>query len=137
MAGALAERREAELPLPEREPRLRPVPGRGRRPASSRARLQTRLAQRLIIFGVCVALLAVGRVALTFAVVQKNLQTNAVVHQQTALSNDNARLAEQVASQGSTARVHRLAVDRYGLVTAVDVRYLTVHSGSATSSRGQ
>jgi hypothetical protein len=137
VAGALAERREAELPLREREPRVRPVPGRGRRPSHSRARLQTRLAQRLIIFGVCVAFLAAGRVALTFAVVQKNLQTNAVVHQQTALSNDNARLAERVAQFGSTTRVHQLAVNRYGLVPATDVRYLSVHGGSATSGRGQ
>ena len=137
MAGALAERREAELPLREREPRVRPVPGRARRPSSNRARLQTRVAQRLIVFGVCVALLAVGRVALTFAVVQKNLQTNAVVHQQTALSNDNARLAERVAQFGSTTRVHQLAVNHYGLVPAVDWRTLTVHGGSATSGRGQ
>jgi cell division protein FtsL len=131
VAGAQAARRQTARPLPEEdERRLRPVPGRRRRPSVV---LHSRLATRLIVFGVCIALLAVGRVALTFAVVQKNLQTSAVIKQERTLRNDNMNLADQVAMQSANARVQKLAKQKYGLVPANDQRFLWVHAGAVSS----
>ena len=130
MAGAQAARRQTARPLPDEERRLRPVPGRRRRPSVV---LHSRLATRFIVFGICVALLAVGRVALTFAVVQKNLQTSTVIKQEGVLRDVNMNLADKVSQQSATALVQRRATKQFGLVPAGDVRYLTVHSGVASS----
>ena len=73
----------------------------------------------------CLALLAVGRVTLSFAVVQKNLQSEAVVRQQRAVAADTAKLQEEVARLSAAPRVRRLAIQRYGLVPAQGVVYLT------------
>jgi len=132
VAGAQAARRQTARPLQEdEERRLRPVPGRRRRPSIA---LHSRLATRLIAFGVCVALLAAGRVALSFAVVQKNLQTSALLKQERALRDDNMNLADLVAQQSASGKVQNLAKKRYGLVLGDPPIFLLVHSG-ATGSR--
>ena len=78
-----------------------------------------------MLFAVCLALLAVGRVTLSFAVVQKNLQTEAVVRQQRSVSADNAKLQQEIARLSASPRIRQLAMERYGLVPAQGVVYLT------------
>ena len=80
------------------------------------------------------ALLAAGRVALSFAVVQKNLQTSALIKQERALRDDNMNLADLVAQQSASGKVQNLAKKRYGLVFGDPPIFLLVHSG-ATGSR--
>ena len=130
MAGAQAARGQTARPLPEEERRLRPLPGR-RRPSFI---LRSKPATRLIAFGVCVALLAVGRVAITFAVVQKNLQTSTLMTQEGVLRDNNMNLADEVAQQSATALVQKRATKTYGLIQADDVRYLTLPPDAASSA---
>jgi cell division protein FtsB len=130
VAGALAQREAETLTGRPRRPRsLAAAPNDDAR-RQPRTVVRSRLGTRLIAFGVCLALLAVGRVTLSFAVVQKNLQTNAVVRQQRALVDENSSLSEELARLASTLRVQRLATSRYGLVPADDVRYLVPRSAS-------
>jgi cell division protein FtsL len=93
--------------------------------------LRRRPGVLLIAFAVAVALLAVGRVTLSFAVVQKNMDTEALVREQRALAAENARLQDQLAGLMATPRLRELAITRYGLVpvTAQDTIYL---DGSGT-----
>jgi hypothetical protein len=86
----------------------------------------------LIVFGVCVALLAAGRVALTFAVVQKNMQTSSVIKQERALRDDNMSLAALVAQQGGSSKVQNLA-KKMGLVQGDTPVFLRVHPRAAGS----
>lgn len=130
MAGAQAARGQTARPLPEEERRLRPLPGRRR----SSFILRSKPATRLIAFGVCVALLAVGRVAITFAVVQKNLQTSTLMTQEGVLRDNNMNLADEVAQQSATALVQKRATKTYGLIQADDVRYLTLPPDAASSA---
>lgn len=134
MRSALAERERA-VPAPERERRALEVV---RRPAGRRRLgLRQRPGLLLVGFAVCLALLAVGRVTLSFAVVQKNLQTETLVRQQRALEADNVRLQEQIARLAATPRVRMLAIERHGLVPAQGVIYLdggiAGDAGGATS----
>ena len=78
-----------------------------------------------MLFAVCLALLAVGRVTLSFAVVQKNLQTEAIVSQQRSVAADNAKLEQEIARLSASPRIRQLAMERYGLVPAQGVVYLT------------
>jgi hypothetical protein len=132
VAPAQAARRQTARALPEEEKqRLRPVPGRRPRSRPSRG-LHSKLATRLIVFGVCVALLAAGRVALTFAVVQKNMQTSSVIKQERALRDDNMSLAALVAQQSGSGKVQNLA-KKMGLVQGDAPVFLHVHPGTAGS----
>jgi hypothetical protein len=79
-----------------------------------------------------VALLAVGRVALTFAVVQKNLQTSSVIKQERALRDENMTLAALVDQQSGSSKVQSLA-KKMGLVTGDAPVFLRVHPGAAGS----
>ena len=132
MAGAVAARRETAQPYEDERRQLAPVPPRRprRRPLPS-GRPST--ATWVIVFAVVVALLAVGRVTLSFAVVQKSLQTDAVVHQQRSVVTENAALAEQVAELSAAARVRARAVHDYHLVQADDVRYVPSPARSTTA----
>ena len=123
------------LPAPERHdergparvPQRRPV----HRPASAprpRRRLQA-LPARVIVFGVLLAVLAAGRVALSFAVVQKNLQTDTVARQFHAVQAQNQQLAETAATLSSALAVRNTAVMRYHLIVPPDVVFITVHPG--------
>lgn len=110
-------------------PSVRRVPRRRSRP-QARARISWRLVAVLI----CLGALCVGRVALSFAVVQKSLQTDAVVRAQSQLASENESLSEDVARLSSSIRIHNVAANRLGLVAATNIQYLTVH-GVATASR--
>ena len=79
-----------------------------------------------VIFVVCLTVLAVGRVALSFAVVQKTIETDAVVREQRALTAENAQLKEDLAQLGSTVRIRHIAENQLGLVDADHVLYLRV-----------
>jgi hypothetical protein len=72
-------------------------------------------------------------VALSFAVVQKSLQTDAVVRAQGQLASENQSLSEEVARLSSSIRIHNVALNRLGLVAATNVQYLTVHGVAAAS----
>jgi len=119
--GTLAEREWAPPREAERRPDIRVV----RRPARRRGLgLRQRPGVWLVAFAVCLALLAVGRVTLSFTVVQKNMQTEAMVRQQRAVQADNVRLQEEIARLAATPRLRRLAIERHGLVPAQGVIYL-------------
>jgi cell division protein FtsL len=117
------ERRRDSLTVVDRGPRRRRGLGMRQRPAAW-----------LVAFAVCVALLAVGRVTLSFAVVQKNMETEALVREQRALRSENARLQEQLAGLMATPRLRELAMERFGLVPAQNVIYLDgVTAGGAAA----
>ena len=67
--------------------------------------------------------LAVGRVALSFAVVQKTLQTDAVVREQRLVSARNDQLEGTLADLGSTLRIRHIAQSQLGLVDASHISY--------------
>ena len=105
------------------------------RAPSQRSRSAARPAPRLLsrhlfVFVIVLAILGAGRVTLSFAVVQKSLQTGAAARETTRLTASNARLSDQVAALSATSRIRAIAVNKLRLVPAVNVRYLTV---SATS----
>ena len=108
------------------------------RAPSQRGRSVVRPAQRLLsrrLFAIVIvlALLGAGRVTLSFAVVQKSLQTDAVVRTQSQLASENESLSEEVARLSSSIRIHNVALSRLGLVAATNVQYLTVHGAGAAS----
>ena len=76
-----------------------------------------------IIFVGCLTVLAVGRVALSFAVVQKSLQTDAIVHEERRISDQNGELREKVAQLGSPVRISNIAQNQLGLVNATHFSY--------------
>jgi cell division protein FtsL len=127
MAAAAQARRAAAAPRRREQPEHVPArPAARRAPQAQRARL-TRV---FVIFVICLTVLAVGRVALSFAVVQKTLQTEAVVREERALSAENAQLAEKLAQMGSTVRIRHIAETQLGLVDADHVQYLWVAKGT-------
>lgn len=124
MARAAAAPRPA--PRYEDEPRVvrsRRSPARG---ISLEPALRARAARFFFVFVICLAVLGVGRVALSFAVVQKTIETDAVVREQRALTAENAQLAEDLAQLGSTVRIRHIAENQMGLVDADHVQYLRV-----------
>ena len=92
-----------------------------------RAAQRTRLTRAFVVFVACLTVLAVGRVALSFAVVQKSLQTDAVTREVGRLSAQNQRLQEIVANQGSSVNIRKIAEKQLGLVVPAHVQYLKVH----------
>ena len=106
------------------------APQRRSRPAARPA--QRVLPRHLFVFVIILALLGAGRVTLSFAVVQKSLQTGATAHEITRLTTNNVRLSNQVAALSATSRIRTIAVNELHLVPATDVRYLTVHATSGT-----
>jgi cell division protein FtsL len=78
-----------------------------------------------IVFVGCLTVLAVGRVALSFAVVQKTLQTDAIVREERQISDKNAQLQEKVAQLSSTPRIRHIAETQLGLVDASHVLFPT------------
>lgn len=128
------------LPAPaRRETERRLVDAPQRRPAGASAPApRTRghsLPARLLVFGMLLAVLAVGRVALSFAVVQKNLQTDAVARQYRALDAQNQQLAETAAGLSSALAVRNVAVKKYHLIVSPSAQFITVpagHTGTRT-----
>jgi len=124
------DRRETERRSPAR-PQRRPARAPARAPSRA-ARLSHRsLATRLIVFGVLVAGLGAGRVALSFAVVQKNLATDGVAGQVRSVQARNQQLAEQAATLSSALTVRNVAQKKYHLAIAPDVVFITVHAHHA------
>lgn len=121
MRAALAESERVQAPPAGRRRSLQVVQ---RPPATRGLGLRHRPGLLLIGFAVCLALLAVGRVTLSFAVVQKTLQTEALVRQQRALEAGTVRLQDEIARLAAAPRIRREAVERLGLVPAQGVIYL-------------
>ena len=86
-----------------------------------------------IVFVACLTVLAVGRVALSFAVVQKTLQTDAVVHEQRRVVDKNDQLQEEVARLSSAVRIRHIAEPDLGLVDATNLTYLEPLKGGTLS----
>jgi hypothetical protein len=89
-----------------------------------RAAQRSRLTRAFVIFVACLTVLAVGRVALSFAVVQKSLQTDAVVREERRVTALNDKRREEVAQLASTLRIRHIAESQLGLVDATHVKYL-------------
>jgi cell division protein FtsL len=132
VAAAAQARRAAVVPRRQEQPERVPArpPTRRAPQARRRAAQRARLTRVFVIFVICLTVLAVGRVSLSFAVVQKTLQTEAVVRQERTLSAENARLVEKLAQMGSTVRIRHIAVTQLGLVDADHVQYLRVAKGA-------
>lgn len=111
--------RTATRPVVRRAPRTR-----------ARAAQRSRFTRVFVIFVVCLTVLAVGRVALSFAVVQKSLQTDAIAREEGRVSAANAQLAEELAQLSSTVRIRHIAENQLGLVDATHVQYLKVVPGA-------
>jgi len=88
--------------------------------------VRARAVRWFFVFVVCFAVLAVGRVALSFAVVQKSLQTDRVQTQQRTVEAANADLQAEVTRLSSSARIRAVAQSQLGLVQAERPIYLTV-----------
>jgi cell division protein FtsB len=88
-----------------------------------RAAQRSRLTRAFVVFVACLTVLAVGRVALSFAVVQKSLQTEAVVHESRRVSALNDKRQEEVAQLASTVRIRHIAESELGLVEATHIAY--------------
>jgi cell division protein FtsL len=119
--GAAAPRRDDEYERREAQAAQRRAP-RSRRRAVQRARF----TRAFVLFVCCLTVLAVGRVALSFAVVQKTIETNAIAREQRAVTAENAQLKEDLAQLGSTVRIRHIAERDLGLVDADSVAYLHV-----------
>lgn len=104
-------------------------PARRAPQARARAAQRTRFTRAFVVFVVCLTVLAVGRVALSFAVVQKSLQTDAIGREERRVSAENAQLAEELAQLSSTLRIRHIAEKQLGLVDATHVLYLKVVPG--------
>jgi len=128
VAAAAQARQATVAPRRTEDTEHRPPPAARRAPqARQRAAQRARLMRLFVVFVVCLTVLAVGRVALSFAVVQKSLQTDAVTREVGRLSAQNQRLQEIVANQGSSVNIRRVAEKQLGLVVPAHVQYLKVH----------
>ena len=126
--AAVAPRRRVDT---ERRPAARPAARRAPQ-ARQRAAQRARLMRLFVVFVVCLTVLAVGRVALSFAVVQKSLQTDAVTREVARLSAENQQLADTVANQGSSVNIRKIAVKQLGLVDATHWETLNVQRVTTT-----
>jgi hypothetical protein len=127
VASAAHARSTAPAPRHEREARPEAPAYAYRAPQTRRKAAQrSRLMRTFIIFVGCLTVLAVGRVALSFAVVQKSLQTDAIVHEERRISDQNGELREKVAQLGSPVRISNIAQNQLGLVNATHFSYPNV-----------
>lgn len=133
MAAAAHARQTAVAPRRTADTEHRPPPAARRAPqARQRAAQRARLMRLFVVFVVCLTVLAVGRVALSFAVVQKSLQTDAVTREVARLSAENQQLADTVANQGSSVNIRKIAVKQLGLVDATHWETLNVQRVTTT-----
>jgi cell division protein FtsL len=119
--AAAARHAHAAAPAPRRDAEARPeAPAYAYRAPHTRRRAaqRSRLTRTFVVFVACLTVLAVGRVALSFAVVQKSLQTGAVVREERRVSEQNGELREEVARLSSPSRIDRIAESELGLVKA-------------------
>ena len=125
MAAATQHARRAPAPRREQEDRPETPTYAYRAPRTRRRAAQrSRFMRTFVVFVACLTVLAVGRVALSFAVVQKTLQTDAVVHEERRVSAQNDELKEEVARLSSTVRIRHIAEADLGLVDATHLLYL-------------
>jgi hypothetical protein len=108
--------------VPRRAPR--PVPAARPRP---RAAAHAKLPRLFFVFVACLAIIAVGRISLSFAVVQKSLQTDNVARAVSQLQIENNTLGESIARKAAGTIIREKA-SILGLVPAAKVTYLTVHT---------
>jgi cell division protein FtsL len=87
----------------------------------------------LVVFVIALTVLAVGRVALSFAVVQKTIATESIATEQRRLSAENARLVADVTRLTSMTRVRTIALQRLDLVPSGRVVYLTAPAAKPVS----
>jgi len=139
MAAAAQARRPATAPRRQEQPELVPARPAARRAPQTRRRAaeRARLTRVFVIFVICLTVLAVGRVSLSFAVVQKTLQTEAVVSEQRALSAENASLKETLAQMRAPAKIRHIAETQLGLVDADHWQTLWVTAGARTAKVAQ
>jgi cell division protein FtsL len=134
MAAAAQAGRAAAAPRRQEQPERVPARPAARRAPQARRRAaqRARLTRVFVVFVICLTVLAVGRVSLSFAVVQKTLQTAAVVREERAVSAENARLEEELAQMSSTASIRHIAETQLGLVDAdqTHVTYLWAAKGA-------
>jgi cell division protein FtsB len=132
MAAAAQARRAVAAPRRQEQPEHAPARPAVRRAPQTRRRAEqrARLTRVFIVFVICLTVLAVGRVSLSFAVVQKTLQTAAVVREERAVSAENARLRETLAQMGSPMNIRRIAEKELGLVDADGYEVLRVPKGA-------
>lgn len=123
MAAAAAPARPAPGAVPVPRPARRPAPA-GARHARRLAARRARALRLFVVAVVVVTALAVGRVAVSFAVVQKSLATDAVARQTVRLDAENARLREEVARLAAAGRLRQLATGELGLTAPEKVTYL-------------
>ncbi len=135
MASAAQARRATAGPRPHDDRDAVPVP-RPALPPRPRTAVRGLAGRAVMVFVVCLTVLAVGRVALSFAVVQKTLQTDAIARQERQVSADNARLAEELAQLSSSVHIRWVAEHELGLVDPDHVRYLKVKPASARAKGG-
>ena len=124
MATAAQHARRAPAPRHEEDARPGAPAYAYRAPHTRRKAAQrSRFMRTFIIFVGCLTVLAVGRVALSFAVVQKSLQTDAIVREERRVSAQNGELQEKVAQLGSPVRIRHIAETQLGLVYATHIAY--------------
>jgi len=125
MATAAQHAHRAPAPTREQDARTQAPAYAYRAPRTRRKAAQrSRFMRTFIVFVGCLTVLAVGRVALSFAVVQKTLQTEAIVREERRVSDQNAQLQEKVATLGSPVRIRHIAEAELGLVDA-DLQHVT------------
>jgi cell division protein FtsL len=135
LAAAAHARRAAVAPRRQEQPERVPARPAARRAPQARRRAaqRARLTRLFVVFVVCLTVLAVGRVSLSFAVVQKTLQTEAVVREERALSAENAQLGEKLAQMSSSGRISHIARTQLGLVEADGWLTLRVTKGASVA----
>ena len=136
MATAAQARQAATVPRRRQDAERLPArPAARRAPqARQRAAQRARLTRLFVVFVICLTVLAVGRVALSFAVVQKSLQTDALAREVGRLSAENQHLQETVANQGSSVNIREVAVKQLGLVEFGRAPvYLNVHRSTTAT----
>ncbi|MBN2205170.1 MAG: hypothetical protein JW767_09135 [Thermoleophilia bacterium] len=116
--GAAPAPRPSSSPAPARAPRSRPA-------------THTRAVRLFTVFLIALTTLAVGRIALSFAVVQKTMATEVVATEQRRVVAENAQLAADATRLSSMTRVRSIALRRLGLVPSSGVVYLSVGSEQA------
>jgi cell division protein FtsL len=129
--AAAAQARQAAAPRRRDDTERSVARPAARRAPQTRARAarRARFTRAFVVFVICLTVLAVGRVALSFAVVQKSLQTDAIAREERRVSAENDQLSEELAQLSSTIRVRHIAENQLGLVDATHVQYLNVVPG--------
>jgi cell division protein FtsL len=122
--AAAARHARAAAPRYEQEPREEAPAYAYRAPRTrKRAAQRSRLTRTFVAFVAVLTVLAVGRVALSFAVVQKTLQTDAIVHEERLVSARNDQLQSTRADLGSALRIRHIAQSELGLDYASHISY--------------